>query len=111
MRAALDADAIDETLVVSPDREVLSRAAAAGALDAQLVLALGEVAPASHLNFVIANGIVVVPVYGTPTQDTAIEALQAVGKEVTTVEGLAGDEEAELVGKRRGLRDRGRRGS
>jgi agmatine deiminase len=40
--------------------------------------ALGEVAPASHLNFVIANGIVVVPVYGTRTQDAAIEALQAV---------------------------------
>lgn len=40
--------------------------------------ALGEVAPASHLNFVIANGIVVVPVYGTPTQDRALAALQAV---------------------------------
>jgi agmatine deiminase len=40
--------------------------------------ALGEVAPASHLNFVIANGIVVVPVYGTPTQGAALEALQAV---------------------------------
>ena len=42
---------------------------------------LGEVAPASHLNFVIANGIVVVPVYGTRTQDAAIEALQAVIKD------------------------------
>ena len=31
VRAALDADAIHETLVVSPDREVLTRAAAAGA--------------------------------------------------------------------------------
>ncbi len=40
--------------------------------------ALGEAAPASHLNFVIANGIVVVPVYGTPTQGPAVEALQAV---------------------------------
>ncbi|MGZ5850192.1 MAG: agmatine deiminase family protein [Methyloceanibacter sp.] len=40
--------------------------------------ALGEVAPASHLNFVIANGIVVVPVYGTRTQNAATEALQAV---------------------------------
>lgn len=38
---------------------------------------LGEAAPASHLNFVIANGVVVVPVYGTPTADRAIEALQA----------------------------------
>jgi agmatine deiminase len=40
--------------------------------------ALGEIAPASHLNFVIANGMVVMPVYGTPTQDAALEALQAI---------------------------------
>jgi agmatine deiminase len=40
--------------------------------------ALGEIAPASHLNFVIANGVVVMPVYGTPTQDAALEALRAV---------------------------------
>jgi len=40
--------------------------------------AAGEIAPASHMNFVIANGIVVVPVYGTPTQDAALAALQAV---------------------------------
>jgi agmatine deiminase len=40
--------------------------------------ALGEIAPASHLNFVIANGMVVMPVYGTSTQDAALEALQAV---------------------------------
>jgi agmatine deiminase len=40
--------------------------------------AAGEVAPASHMNFVIANGVVVVPVYGTPTQKAALEALQAV---------------------------------
>ena len=39
---------------------------------------LGEIAPASHLNFVIANGVVVVPVYGTPTQGAALDALQAV---------------------------------
>ncbi len=38
----------------------------------------GEVAPASHMNFVIANEVVVVPVYGTPTQDAALEGLQAV---------------------------------
>jgi agmatine deiminase len=38
----------------------------------------GEVSPASHMNFIIANGVVVVPVYGTPTQDAALEALQAV---------------------------------
>lgn len=40
--------------------------------------ASGEVSPASHMNFVIANGVVIVPVYGTPTQAAAIEALQAV---------------------------------
>jgi agmatine deiminase len=39
---------------------------------------LGEISPASHMNFVIANGIVVVPVYGTKTRSAAIEALQTV---------------------------------
>ncbi len=40
--------------------------------------ALGEVSPASHMNFVIGNGVVVVPVYGTATENAAIEALRAV---------------------------------
>ena len=40
--------------------------------------ALGEVAPASHMNFVIANGLVVVPVYGTPTEAAALTGLQSV---------------------------------
>jgi len=40
--------------------------------------AWGEIAPASHMNFVIANGVVVVPVYGTPTQGPALAALQEV---------------------------------
>lgn len=40
--------------------------------------ALGEIAPASHMNFVIANGVVVVPVYGTSSQEAALAALQAV---------------------------------
>ena len=40
--------------------------------------ALGEISPASHMNFIIANGIVVVPVYGTPSQAAALEALAAV---------------------------------
>lgn len=39
--------------------------------------ALGEVSPASHMNFIIANGIVVVPVYGTPSEAAALGALQA----------------------------------
>ena len=40
--------------------------------------ASGEVSPASHMNFIIANGVVVVPVYGTPTQGAALAALQNV---------------------------------
>lgn len=38
---------------------------------------MGEIAPASHMNFVIANGVVVMPVYGTPAADAALDALQA----------------------------------
>jgi agmatine deiminase len=40
--------------------------------------ALGEISPASHMNFVIANGLVVVPIYGTETQDAALTAIQGV---------------------------------
>jgi agmatine deiminase len=47
--------------------------------------ARGEVAPASHMNFVIANGVVIVPVYGTPTQEAALAALRAVFPERTVV--------------------------
>lgn len=38
----------------------------------------GEIAPASHMNFVIANGVVVAPTYGTASAQVAVEALQAV---------------------------------
>jgi agmatine deiminase len=38
--------------------------------------ASGEIIPASHMNFVIANGVVVVPVYGTPSVADALQALQ-----------------------------------
>jgi agmatine deiminase len=38
----------------------------------------GEVAPASHLNFVIANGVVAVPVFDTKSQADALKRLQAV---------------------------------
>jgi agmatine deiminase len=37
----------------------------------------GEIAPASHVNFVIANEIVVMPTYGTATGEQAVRALQA----------------------------------
>jgi len=40
--------------------------------------ALGELGPASHMNFIIANGVVVVPVYGTASEGAALAALQAV---------------------------------
>ena len=36
----------------------------------------GDVVPASHMNFYIANHRVVVPVYGTPSEGAAIDALQ-----------------------------------
>ena len=49
--------------------------------------ALGTISPASHLNFVIANGVVVVPIYGTPTQEAALDALRAIfpGRDVVGV--------------------------
>ncbi len=39
--------------------------------------ARGEVSPASYMNFVIANGVAVVPVYGAKTEAAALGALQA----------------------------------
>jgi agmatine deiminase len=40
--------------------------------------ALGEVSPASHMNFIIANGVVVVPVYGSESEAAALDAFRAV---------------------------------
>ncbi|WP_045834707.1 agmatine deiminase family protein [Hyphomicrobium sp. 99] len=40
--------------------------------------ALGEISPASHMNFIIANDVVVVPIYGTATEAEALQALQVV---------------------------------
>ncbi|KAI93943.1 hypothetical protein T281_13770 [Rhodomicrobium udaipurense JA643] len=40
--------------------------------------AIGEISPASHMNFIIANGVVVVPVYSTATEDAALGALREV---------------------------------
>lgn len=38
----------------------------------------GEIAPASHVNFVIANGIVAVPTFGTPSAEQAVGALKKI---------------------------------
>jgi len=43
----------------------------------RLIDADGEVLPASHMNFIIANGAVIVPQYGTAAGDFAVEALQS----------------------------------
>ncbi len=38
--------------------------------------AIGELSPASYMNFIIANGVVAVPVYGTQSQDAALGMLR-----------------------------------
>lgn len=45
----------------------------------------GNILPASHMNFIIANGVVVVPVYGTETQEAALAALREVFPDRTVV--------------------------
>jgi agmatine deiminase len=91
-------DAIARTLAAATD-------ASGGRLDVVRIPgpglyrnAQGEISPASHMNFVIANGVVVVPVYGTATQAAAIAALRSVfpGRKVVGVSsrGLLGCGEA-----------------
>jgi agmatine deiminase len=42
------------------------------------VLRDGEIIPASHMNFYIANAVVVVPLYGTASDDDAVKAIAAI---------------------------------
>jgi agmatine deiminase len=37
----------------------------------------GEIVPASHMNFYVANSVVVVPTYGGPSDDAAVKAIAA----------------------------------
>jgi agmatine deiminase len=37
----------------------------------------GEIIPASYMNFLIGNAVVVVPLYGAPNDEAAVEAIQA----------------------------------
>lgn len=46
---------------------------------------LGAISPASYMNFVIANQVVVVPTYGTASEATALAALQNIFKERVVV--------------------------
>lgn len=64
LEGATDADgrAIETVTVPSPGR---------------VLNGTGDVAPASHLNFAIANGLVAVPVFGTNTEKEALRRLQA----------------------------------
>ena len=50
----------------------------------------GQIAPASYLNFVIANGVVVVPTFGTGSEQDALCALQTVfsGRKVVGLSAL-----------------------
>jgi agmatine deiminase len=50
----------------------------------------GEIVPASHMNFYIANGIVLVPTYGGPSDEAAVAAIAACFPERETV-GLRAD--------------------
>jgi agmatine deiminase len=51
----------------------------------------GEIAPASHVNFVIANGVLVVPTYATPSAERAVEALRTVfpGRKIVGIDSRA----------------------
>ncbi len=45
----------------------------------------GEIIPASHMNFIIANGAVIVPTYGTASADAAVQAIAALFPDRKTI--------------------------
>jgi agmatine deiminase len=57
--------------------------------------ASGELTPSSYMNFYIANTTVVVPVYGMPADDAA---LQAIGKMFPGRRVVAADGKAVVIG-------------
>jgi agmatine deiminase len=45
----------------------------------------GAIVPASHMNFIIANGAVIAPVYGEASSGFALEALRSLFPERTVI--------------------------
>lgn len=71
-------DAIAETLSRSTDAQGRKLEVVRVPGVGRYVNAQGEVSPASHMNFIIANGVVVVPVYATQSAEAALASLQSV---------------------------------